>query len=57
MTLFRGELKSEICRQIICLIKSDLMISAHALSLDAILITNNTKEFCRVDQLTLDNWV
>jgi tRNA(fMet)-specific endonuclease VapC len=35
----------------------DMMIAAHALSLDLTLVTNNTKEFCRVDELTVDNWV
>jgi len=34
----------------------DLLISAHALSRDAILVTNNTKEFERVDDLVLENW-
>lgn len=35
----------------------DLMIAAHALSLDAILVTNNIKEFARVPNLKLENWV
>jgi len=34
----------------------DMMIAAHALSLDMCLVTNNTKEFCRVENLELDNW-
>jgi tRNA(fMet)-specific endonuclease VapC len=34
----------------------DLLIAAHALSLDVRLVTNNVKEFDRVDGLELDNW-
>ena len=35
----------------------DMQIAAHAKSLDMTLITNNTKEFIRVDNLSIDNWV
>jgi predicted nucleic acid-binding protein len=35
----------------------DTLIAAHALSMDALLITNNTKEFAKVPKLKLDNWV
>lgn len=34
----------------------DMMIAAHALSLDSILITNNVKEFARVPHLKIENW-
>ena len=34
----------------------DLLIAAHALSLDRTLITNNEKEFKRVEGLKVDNW-
>lgn len=36
---------------------NDLFIAAHALSLDATLVTNNLKEFTRVPGLQLENWV
>ena len=36
---------------------NDLFISAHALSKDAVLVTNNIKEFERVESLVLENWV
>ncbi len=36
---------------------NDLLIASHALSLKAILVTNNTKEFERIDKLMLENWV
>lgn len=35
----------------------DMMIAAHALSQDMILVTNNIKEFERVENLELENWV
>jgi len=35
----------------------DMQIAAHALSLGLTLITNNTKEFERVEGLKLDNWI
>jgi tRNA(fMet)-specific endonuclease VapC len=35
----------------------DLMIAAHARSLDLILVTNNSKEFKRVPQLSVENWI
>ncbi len=34
----------------------DLLIAAHAVSRDLILITNNEKEFKRVENLQLENW-
>jgi len=36
---------------------NDLYIASHALSLDAILVTNNTREFQRVQHLKLEDWV
>ena len=36
---------------------NDLFIAAHARALDAVLVTNNTKEFQRVPDLKLQNWV
>jgi tRNA(fMet)-specific endonuclease VapC len=35
---------------------NDLLIAAHALSLDWILVTNNEMEFGRVDGLKIENW-
>ena len=34
----------------------DTLIAGHALSLDATLVTNNTREFQRVRGLRLENW-
>ncbi len=35
----------------------DMQIAAHALSEDLIVVTNNMKEFERVEGLTVENWV
>jgi len=35
----------------------DTMIAAHCLALNAVLVTNNTREFARVPGLRLENWV
>lgn len=35
----------------------DMLIAGHARSKDLILVTNNTKEFTRVPDLTLENWI
>lgn len=35
---------------------NDLFIAAHAKSLDAVLITNNTREFERVKDLKIEDW-
>ena len=35
----------------------DMLIAAHAKSMGYIMVTNNTKEFQRVDDLVLEDWV
>ena len=35
----------------------DMLIGAHALSLDAILVTNNTAEFKRIPDLNIEDWM
>ncbi len=35
---------------------NDLFIASHCKSLNAILVTNNTKEFNRIDNLTIEDW-
>ncbi len=34
----------------------DTMIAAHALALNCVMVTNNTREFSRVPGLRLENW-
>lgn len=35
---------------------NDLFIAAHAKSLDAVLVTNNTREFERIQDLKIEDW-
>ncbi|MBI2383281.1 MAG: type II toxin-antitoxin system VapC family toxin [Gammaproteobacteria bacterium] len=35
---------------------ADAMIAAHAIAVDAVLVTNNTRHFGRVPGLRLENW-
>jgi tRNA(fMet)-specific endonuclease VapC len=35
----------------------DLMIASHALAVGAVLVSNNLREFRRVPELTMENWV
>ena len=35
----------------------DMLIASHAKAENLILVTNNTKEFIRVPQIKLENWV
>ena len=34
----------------------DMLIAAHAMVLDAMLVTNNTREFARISGLKVENW-
>ncbi len=36
---------------------NDLLIASHARSVGATLVTNNVKEFCRVPELEIENWL
>jgi tRNA(fMet)-specific endonuclease VapC len=35
----------------------DMLIAAHVISIGCILVTNNEKEFSRIPNLQIDNWV
>jgi tRNA(fMet)-specific endonuclease VapC len=35
----------------------DMLIAAHAMALDAVLVTDNTREFERVPGLKIENWL
>ncbi len=56
-TLAYGTIRALLQRQEKIIGAMDLLIAAHALSLDAALVTNNLKEFDRVPGLKLENWV
>ena len=52
-----GELRAQLERQGQPIGALDTMIAAHALSVDATLVTHNTREFERVAGLRVENWV
>ena len=52
-----GKIRAELEKKGVPIGSLDFLIAAHALSLDAKLITNNTKEFARIKKLKLENWV
>ena len=52
-----GDIRATLEKQGTAIGSLDTLIAAHALSLEITLITNNVKEFKRVPNLKLDNWV
>jgi len=52
-----GEIRAQLERAGTPIGNNDLWIAAHALVLDVTLVTNNTREFERLPQLRLANWV
>lgn len=52
-----GEIRSKLEKQGTPIGNNDLWIAAHALALGVTLVTNNTKEFERVANLKVENWV
>jgi len=52
-----GQLRSVLELQGQIIGPMDLLIAAHALAEGAVLVTNNEKEFRRVPDLPLENWV
>ena len=54
---FYGDLRTALERRGTPIDSLDTMIAAHALSQQALLVTNNTREFANVPGLRLDNWV
>jgi tRNA(fMet)-specific endonuclease VapC len=51
-----AKIRSELERKGQIIGAYDLQIAAHTKSLNAVLVTNNEKEFCRVDGLRVENW-
>lgn len=51
-----AELRAELARRGTPIGALDTQIAAHALALGCTLVTNNTREFARVDGLALENW-
>ncbi len=52
-----GDIRADLERKGTIIGVNDLHIAAHARSEGLIIVTNNTREFERVDGLRVDNWV
>jgi tRNA(fMet)-specific endonuclease VapC len=52
-----GKVKTDLQKKGTMIGPFDTLIAAHAKSLDLVLITNNTREFARVEGLELEDWV
>ena len=52
-----GQLRTALERRGEVIGAYDMLIAAHALAVDATLVTNNEKEFKRVKGLKVENWV
>jgi tRNA(fMet)-specific endonuclease VapC len=52
-----GKLKSKLRKEGKIIGPIDMLLAAQALSRDFILVTNNTKEFERIENIKLENWV
>jgi tRNA(fMet)-specific endonuclease VapC len=50
------KIKKSLTEQGTLISNNDIAIAGHAISAKAILVTNNTKEFIRVDNLSLEDW-
>jgi len=52
-----GSIRSDLEGRGIVIGAMDMLIAAHALSLGVTLISNNVREFSRIANLSLENWV
>jgi len=52
-----GSIRAQLKKEGTPIGNNDLLIAAHARSIDAVLVTNNVREFNRVPNLTVENWV
>lgn len=52
-----GRLRAELERRGQVIGSNDMLIAAHALSIGATIVTDNAREFERVDGLTVENWL
>lgn len=51
-----AEIRADLKKRGAQLGAADLMIAAHAIAIDAIIVTNNVKDFGRVKGLEVENW-
>ena len=55
--LYYGRLRATLAAAGTPIGANDLLIAAHALSLECTLVTDNEREFARVDGLAVENWL
>jgi tRNA(fMet)-specific endonuclease VapC len=51
-----GTIRSDLERRGLVIGAMDMLIVAHALSLNLTLVTNNVREFSRIPALMVENW-
>ena len=51
-----GYMRSDLESKGLVIGPMDMLIAAHAMSLDITLVTNNIREFSRIPKLSLENW-
>ncbi|GAB1450076.1 type II toxin-antitoxin system VapC family toxin [Draconibacterium sp.] len=56
-TAIYGKIRAELERKGTPIGPLDTLIASHAVSLDLILVTNNEREFQRIPELRIENWV
>lgn len=54
---YYGEIRAGLEKRGVVIGPLDLLIAAHALSRELVLVTNNEKEFKRIKSLKVENWV
>jgi len=52
-----GEIRAQLKKDGTPIGNNDLLIAAHARSINAVLVTNNVREFNRVPNLVVENWI
>ncbi|MDF3889110.1 PIN domain-containing protein [Cupriavidus basilensis] len=52
-----GQLRADLERRGQLIGANDMLIAAHAMAVDAVLVTDNTAEFSRIDGLQCENWI
>lgn len=53
---FYGNIRTDLEKKGKIIGANDLLIASHALTLGATLVTNNTREFKRIERLILEDW-
>lgn len=55
--MYYGKIRSGLEKRAQIIGTIDMLIASQALSHDLILVTNNTKEFERIENIKLENWI